>query len=178
MQRLLKALGYLSVYDRPRDVDEQIQMHADELYHRMLGQEAAIEKAKAEGRPVPAFAPLLGGSKAGATPGAESSTGPKEDEKRFDVDVSQLDAQKQKKWMERLEKVPEVDRQAEEEAMKAELRVQAEMKAKVQSLWEEGKKKKAQQQGGDGGGGGSGRTVGDVVAQWFSGSSSSSAGKS
>ena len=34
-------------------------MHADTLYHRMLEQEAAIEAAKAEGRPVPAFPPLV-----------------------------------------------------------------------------------------------------------------------
>lgn len=30
-------------------------MHADKLYHQMLEQEAAVEKAKAEGLPVPTF---------------------------------------------------------------------------------------------------------------------------
>lgn len=58
-QRFLKALGYLSTYDRPASVDEDIQMHADTLYHRMLDQEKAIEAAKAAGEPVPTFAPLI-----------------------------------------------------------------------------------------------------------------------
>lgn len=57
--RFLKALGYLSTYERPPDVDEAIQMHADTLYHRMLAQEQAIETAKATGQPIPTFPPIL-----------------------------------------------------------------------------------------------------------------------
>lgn len=34
-------------------------MHADKLYHRMLEQEATMEKAKAEGLPIPTFESLL-----------------------------------------------------------------------------------------------------------------------
>ena len=34
-------------------------MHADTLYHRMLDQERAIEEAKAAGKPVPEFPPML-----------------------------------------------------------------------------------------------------------------------
>ncbi|KAI9782540.1 MAG: hypothetical protein M1816_001837 [Peltula sp. TS41687] len=68
--RFLKALGYLSTYERAPEVDERIQMHADKLYHRMLEQEAAVEKAKAEGSPIPTFEPLL----PGAARSAESSS--------------------------------------------------------------------------------------------------------
>ncbi|KAL9018757.1 MAG: hypothetical protein Q9185_003987 [Variospora sp. 1 TL-2023] len=57
--RFLKALGYLSAEDRPADVDEQIQMHADTLYHRMLAQEAAAASAKANNLPAPTFEPLI-----------------------------------------------------------------------------------------------------------------------
>lgn len=57
--RFLKALGYLSTYDRPPEVDEAIQMHADTLFHRMLSQEKAIELAKTEGQPIPTFPPIL-----------------------------------------------------------------------------------------------------------------------
>ena len=59
MQRFLKALGYLSTYDRPPEVDEQIQMHADELYHRMLEQEKAVTEAKAANLPIPTFPSLI-----------------------------------------------------------------------------------------------------------------------
>ena len=58
--RFLKALGYLSTYDRPLEVDEAIQMHADTLYHRMLDQEKAIKAAKEAGEPIPTFPPILG----------------------------------------------------------------------------------------------------------------------
>ncbi|KAL9102659.1 MAG: hypothetical protein Q9163_002212 [Psora crenata] len=57
--RFLKALGYLNSYDRPESVDEQIQMRADTLYHRMLAQERAVEEAKAAGRPIPEFRSIL-----------------------------------------------------------------------------------------------------------------------
>ena len=58
LQRFLKALGYLSSYDRPPEANEKIQMYADTLYHRMLDQEKAIEEAKAAGLPEPSFQPV------------------------------------------------------------------------------------------------------------------------
>ena len=57
--RFLKALGFLSTYDRPASVDEEIQMHADTLFHRLLDQERAIEAAKTAGEPAPTFPPIL-----------------------------------------------------------------------------------------------------------------------
>ncbi|KAL8784723.1 MAG: hypothetical protein Q9213_003820 [Squamulea squamosa] len=57
--RFLKALGYLSAHDRPLEIDERIQMHADKLYHRMLDQERAIEEAKKSNLPIPEFPPLV-----------------------------------------------------------------------------------------------------------------------
>lgn len=66
--RFLKALGFMSTYERPPEVDEEIQMHADTLYHRMLAQEKAIESAKAAGQPIPTFPPILGSRKDGQQP--------------------------------------------------------------------------------------------------------------
>ncbi|KAL8786487.1 MAG: hypothetical protein Q9195_008192 [Heterodermia aff. obscurata] len=66
--RFLRALGYLSSYDRPASVDEDIQMHADTLYQRMLEQEKAIEAAKAAGQPAPSFEPLIPKSRSQPTP--------------------------------------------------------------------------------------------------------------
>ncbi|KAL9011722.1 MAG: hypothetical protein Q9173_003452 [Seirophora scorigena] len=59
--RFLKALGYLSAddQDRPADVEERIQMHADKLYHQMLAQEAAASDAAARDLPAPTFEPLI-----------------------------------------------------------------------------------------------------------------------
>ncbi|KAL8725699.1 MAG: hypothetical protein Q9181_006310 [Wetmoreana brouardii] len=59
LQRFLKALGYLSAYDRPAEIDEEIQMHADKLYHTMLSREAAIASAKASNSSIPDFPPLI-----------------------------------------------------------------------------------------------------------------------
>ncbi|USP82512.1 uncharacterized protein yc1106_09786 [Curvularia clavata] len=57
--KFLKALGYMTMDARTPEEDERIQMHADKLYQRMLQQEAEIEKAKAEGRPIPKFESVL-----------------------------------------------------------------------------------------------------------------------
>lgn len=120
MQRLLKALGYLSAYDRPAQVDEDIQMHADKLYHRMLEQEAAIEVAKKEGREIPKLEPVF-------TAPASAR----------DAEMPPLSEDARRKWKEALEKLPEEDRAAEEEAMKAELRAKAQMVSQIQGLWQE-----------------------------------------
>jgi hypothetical protein len=57
--KFLKALGYMTMDERSPEEDERIQMHADKLYQRMLQQEEEMEKAKAEGRPVPKFESIL-----------------------------------------------------------------------------------------------------------------------
>jgi hypothetical protein len=98
-------------------------MHADSLYHRMLEQEAATEAAKAAGKPVPKFAPLF--TKSAATPGEAV------------VDLETMTPEARKKWQERINKLPKEDRQAEEEAMKAEMRAKAEVASRIQGLWEE-----------------------------------------
>lgn len=47
--RFLRALGYLSMYERSESESESIQMHADSLYQRMLEEEKANIKAKKMG---------------------------------------------------------------------------------------------------------------------------------
>ncbi|KAK4128688.1 hypothetical protein N657DRAFT_639177 [Parathielavia appendiculata] len=127
--RLLKALGYLSVQGRNPEVDEEIQMRADELFHRMLAQEKEIEKAREEGRAVPAFKPLLeekkevGGTAAG--PAAKSPDA-------YEPSEATVAA-----WKEKLAKLPPEDREAEEKALRAEHRAKAELAAQVQNLWQE-----------------------------------------
>ncbi|KAI1752783.1 hypothetical protein F4782DRAFT_500013 [Xylaria castorea] len=118
--RLLKALGYLSSLDRNSEVEEDIQMHADALYQRMLTQEAEIEAAKKEGRPIPKFAPLA--------PRPIVATAAPQPE---------LTAEQQETLKAKLEKVPEEDRAAEEEAFKGEMRAKAEVASRVQGLWKQ-----------------------------------------
>jgi uncharacterized membrane-anchored protein YjiN (DUF445 family) len=110
-------------------VEEDIQMHADRLYHRLMEQEAAIEEAKKEGKPVPKFEPLI----------------PKPIIRITDEtqDIS-LSPHLQQKLKEQLEKVPEDERHAEEEAIKAELRAKAEVAARVQDIWAEQAREKEQ----------------------------------
>ncbi|KUI70509.1 hypothetical protein VM1G_06023 [Cytospora mali] len=114
--RLLKALGYLNALDRSPEMDERIQLHADKLYHQMLDQEAAIEKAKAEGLPEPKFESVI----------------PK---KVAEDQVANLSEEAKKRYQEALEKVDESERAAEEAAIQAELKSKAEMVGKVKELW-------------------------------------------
>lgn len=147
MQRFLKALGYLSVMDRSPEVEEDIQMHADRLYHRLMEQEAAVEEAKKEGKPVPKFEPLVPKPIVRIT-----------DEKAQEITLS---PQLQKTLKEQLEKVPEEERHAEEEAIKAELRAKAEVAARVQVIWAEQAREKEQRRK-------EGRlTIGDRVSGLF-----------
>ncbi|OAL56711.1 hypothetical protein IQ07DRAFT_582012 [Pyrenochaeta sp. DS3sAY3a] len=57
--KFLKALGYMTMDQRTAEEDEKIQMHADKLYQQMLQQEAEMEKAKEEGKPIPKFESIL-----------------------------------------------------------------------------------------------------------------------
>jgi hypothetical protein len=132
LQRLLKALGYLSTYERPPEVDEEIQMRADAIFQRMIRQEEAVAKAKEEGRPVPVFAPLI--PKAPAAPAVQ-----KDEVKTIGaVSVTQEpSAHTVREWQIKLEKLPEEDRAAELEALKADWKAKAEVATKVQGLWRE-----------------------------------------
>lgn len=51
--KFLQALGYQGSAYSAVEEDEAIQMHADKLYHRMMDYEAAVDEAKAQGKPIP-----------------------------------------------------------------------------------------------------------------------------
>jgi hypothetical protein len=127
--RLLKALGYLSVYGRGADIDEEIQMRADALYHRMMAQEREAAQAKAEGREPAPFKPLFEasqatGSAAVFTPAGAAAT----------TKVREPGPVLVAKWKEQLEKLPVEQREAEEQALRAEYRAKAEFKTELQTL--------------------------------------------
>ncbi|KAJ9151919.1 Autophagy-related protein 6 [Pleurostoma richardsiae] len=126
--RLLKALGYLSTHDRPPQVDEDIQMHADTLYQKMMEQEAAIEAAKAEGKPIPKFEPLFRrqNQQQQLAQGVVAT--------EADDELAVLNPEAQKQWRQRLEKLPEADRETEEEAMRGELRAKVEVASKIEEF--------------------------------------------
>ncbi|KAI5918333.1 hypothetical protein F4810DRAFT_692674 [Camillea tinctor] len=137
--RLLKALGYLSTYDRSPEAEEEIQMHADSLYQRLMAQEAEVDAAKREGRPIPTFPPLMPRkhaaiSAAAAAGASQSAIAPTEEH--------DLTPDQQEKLKERLEKVTEEERPAEEAAYRAELHAKAELASRVQGLWEQQEKER------------------------------------
>ena len=51
--KFLQSLGYYSSPSRSEEEEEQIQMHADKLYHRMMDYEAAVDEAKRDNKPIP-----------------------------------------------------------------------------------------------------------------------------
>ncbi len=57
--KFLQALGYLGRADSTDDEDERVQMHADALYHRMMDYEAAVDRARRAGTPVPPLASVF-----------------------------------------------------------------------------------------------------------------------
>lgn len=92
-------------------------MHADKLYHKMLEQEAAIDKAKAEGLPEPKFEPFV----------------PKVRDDR----IATMSEEAKKRYQDALAKVDVKEREAEAAAIQAELKSKEAMVGKVKELWKE-----------------------------------------
>ncbi|KAI8691784.1 hypothetical protein LRP88_09048 [Fusarium phalaenopsidis] len=138
--RFLRALGYGSVAGRSAVVEEDIQMHADALFQRMIKHEDAVEKAKAEGLPIPVFEPAIPKSKAPMVTPTEEL---------------------QQQWKEQLEKLPEEERAMEEAALRADLQAKAEVAGSVQKIWDtQAEQRKQRQAEGN-------STFGDYVASLF-----------
>ncbi|KAF7958984.1 hypothetical protein EAE96_002504 [Botrytis aclada] len=125
--KFLKALGYLSTYDRPPAVDEQIQMHADTLYHRMIDQEKQIEEAKAEGRPVPIFPPLISKSRPGQSDSAQENN---------KLKASDLSPKVQASFKKRLEGLNDDERLVEERAIQAEIEAGEQVAGQLGKIYE------------------------------------------
>ncbi len=147
--RFLKALGYLSTYDRPASVDEEIQMKADTLYHRMLAQEKAVEEAKAAGRPVPTFPPIL--SSSAATPQDPVATSsPSQMDKDELPPLSQgtaayLTPESAMALRKRLKKLDPLEREAEQSSVIAEMEAAKETVRHIDDI--RGAKDKRKQEG-------------------------------
>ncbi|CZR66418.1 uncharacterized protein PAC_16319 [Phialocephala subalpina] len=152
--KFLKALGYLSTYDRPPEVDEQIQMHADTLYHRMLDQEKAIEAAKTEGKPVPSYPPLLSSK-------PKSSTSSTPDLEGNKVKASDLPASVQKGLKQRLEGLNAEERELEEKAIKAEIQAGEQLAQSLGTIYEkQAEERKIRKEQGR-------ETIGDKISSIF-----------
>ncbi|CEI64345.1 hypothetical protein FVEN_g11040 [Fusarium venenatum] len=138
--RFLRALGHGSVVGRSPDIEEDIQMHADALYQKMLKHEEAVEKAKTEGLPVPVFQTKLPKAK-------DDSVVPTEE--------------LQQQWKEQLDKLPAEERVVEEAALRADLQAKAEVAGSVQKIWEtQAEQRKQRQAEGN-------STFGDYMASLF-----------
>lgn len=149
-QKFLKALGYLSTFDRPPEVDEKIQMHADTLFHRMLEQEKVIEAAKAAGQPIPHFPPIIPSRStavASASPSSHADTVPADD--RITLDKLRPDIQAQLR--KRLEGLKPEEKEVEEKAISAEIEAGDRLARQVGTLFEEQaqSKKERREQGKD-----------------------------
>lgn len=145
-QRFLKALGYLSNLEdseEGRRMDERIQMHADRLYHQMLDQEKAVEKAKEEGKPIPRFEPLIGkipvtaestpsAPAVDASPKAASTAPPAVDP---NSPIAKLNPSIQKQIQEKLEGLSGIERELEEKALVAEVTASREVNNNLQGIF-------------------------------------------
>ena len=121
-------------------------MHADTLYNRMVEQEAEVEKAKDEGRPIPKFGPILTPAQTAAlaakpipahTTTTAAATTATQGGQGYEPETDGLTPEQQEILREKLEKVPEEDREAEEAALKGEWRAKAEVANRVQDLWKQ-----------------------------------------
>lgn len=132
-QKFLKALGYLSSeLQRDSELNEQIQMHADTLYQRMLNQEKAIEDAKAAGTEPPKFPPLLS-DQFKYVPQASKGKA---------IQVEDLAPQVQAGFKKRLEGLTGEARELEERAIKAELQSGEDLARNLGAMYDQQKKER------------------------------------
>jgi hypothetical protein len=117
----------------------------------MLGQESAIEAAKAEGRPIPSFPPLVSAPITGSAPPPCIGK----------MKPSDLAPNTQAKLKKRLEGLNEKEREVEEQAIKAEIQAGEEVASSLGSIYEkqaeERRRRKEQGQ----------EKVGDKIASFF-----------
>jgi hypothetical protein len=137
LQRLLRALGYMATWDLPAQTNEDIQMHADKIFHKMLAQEKAINEAKEAGLPAPEFKTLI----------------PRDETKMVIEPNEKIKAA----WAKRLAGLPETERNAELRALRADFEAQVKIAGDVQQVWVEQAAERRQRQA-EGKG-----TVGDAV---------------
>lgn len=123
-------------------------MHADSLYHRMLDQEKAIEEAKAEGRPIPTFPPILSSSKSKVAR-ASTDTVPKTALEESQVQASDLTPKVQEALKKRLEGLSDDQRILEERAIKAEIRAGEQVAGHLTTIFEkqEAERRKRKEEG-------------------------------
>ncbi|KAI9682086.1 MAG: hypothetical protein M1817_000140 [Caeruleum heppii] len=138
--KFLKALGYLSTFDRPPEVDERIQMRADTLYHQMLAQEAATEEARKKGMPLPTFDPILAAPSPPDTSTAvtpSTPTTPTSSPSKPHITINDLRPSLQREIRKRLESLPPAEREIEEKAIAAELVASEKLAGDVTGYYDE-----------------------------------------
>jgi len=161
--RFLKALGYLSAYDRPPEVDEQIQMHADTLYHRMLDQERLVKEAKDAGLPIPTFPSLISSTNStgdAALAKTLPAKGPAS-EIPLPQELEDLRPQVKAEFRQRLKGLSPEEREIEEKAMIMEVAAGETVGKQIGQIYEEtGKAKQLRKAQGK-------ETVGDKISSLF-----------
>ena len=141
-------------------------MHADTLYHRMLDQERAIEKAKAAGEPIPEFPPIVASlpstSAAPSTqPSTSSDSTPAAPSKSADPKPAQLSPKVQAQLAARLKGLSPAERELEEKAIAMEIAAGQILGRQIDQLYErQDKAKRERRARGE-------ETFVDKVSGWF-----------
>ncbi|KAF1974409.1 hypothetical protein BU23DRAFT_505426 [Bimuria novae-zelandiae CBS 107.79] len=129
--KFLKALGYLTMDVRSPEESERIQMHADKLYQQMLEQEAAIAKAKEEGREPPKFESVLSKRNVALAMSAGKSQ-PGDDEQDL---WKLIKPESRKRYEKLLGEMPPADQEVEKSALLGEMQAQLGQAKQVQDAF-------------------------------------------
>lgn len=133
--KFLKALGYLQMDGKTPQRDEDMQMHADMLYQRMLEQEKAIEKAREEGREEPTYESLISKQNIARAMAGKPAVAPGQQARVQDdeSDVwSQIKPEARREYEKKLAELPPVEQEIERQALLGELRAQQGVAKKVE----------------------------------------------
>lgn len=141
--KFLKALGYMTMDQRTAEEDEKIQMHADKLYQQMMQQEAEMEKAKEEGKPIPKFESIL--SKQNVVNAMSGGSKTASADVTDDSDLwTRIKPESRREYEKKLATLPPEEQEVERMAMLGELRASTGMAKQVEETFIEERIKRMQ----------------------------------
>ncbi|KKA30181.1 hypothetical protein TD95_001170 [Thielaviopsis punctulata] len=133
--RFLRTLGYQANASLSPDVNDAIQIHADNLYQRLVAHEAAVADAKAAGLPEPVWEPSHTTPLGISSPSAAAAN--KNSNNNNNNTIPAPAPSEVAQWQQKLADMPEEERPFEQAALRADFGVKAHTAEQVQRLMAE-----------------------------------------
>jgi hypothetical protein len=139
--KIMKALGMMAMEPRTQSEMDAMQIHADNMYRKMLEQEKLIEEAKERGEEPPVFESVISKATSAKNPAApQTSTTPLLDQSTAAAGATddvwnQIKPERREEYEKELAKLPKEQQELERKVLEAELRAKLGMSSTVETIF-------------------------------------------